>query len=222
MLAELVVLWPVEVVPEALIVTEPVTVALFELCEEVVVADCVVVPLELPVVVALTGPTEKVELGETVLVLLPENTIEDERLEEGEPLVVGGAVGPMVGGVKVELPYGAPLVLMLEVVPLEGAEDVEAVEVLLLVVTTLEEREVLLVMGAVGPTVGTLMVLFPYGAPLVDTLDEKPLEVAEVEFAAVVGTLVVLFIGTVVLMFEEPVVIGAVGFRVGPLLVPFP
>lgn len=223
MLAEPVVLWLVDVVPKALVVAEPVTVALFELCEEVIVADWVVVPSELPVVVALTGPTEKVELGEIVLVLLPENTGEDETLEVGEPLVVGGAVGPMVGGVKVELPYGAPLVLMLEVVPLEGVKDVEAADVLLLVVTTLEEREeVPLLIGAVGPTVGTLMVSFPYGAPLVDTLDETPLEAVEVTLVKLVGTLVVLFVDTTVLELRKPVVTGAVGLKLGALVVPFP
>lgn len=99
MLAEPVVVWLVDVALEALMVVESVTVVLFELCEEVLATVCVVVPLKLPVVVALTGPTEKVEFGETVLVLLPEDTTEDGRLDVSEILAVGGAVGPIIGGV---------------------------------------------------------------------------------------------------------------------------
>lgn len=111
-----------------------------------------------------------------------------------------------------ELPYGAPLVLMTEVVALEGEKDVKATDVMLLILTPLEEREeVTFVTGTVGSTEGALAVAFPYGAPLVEKVEEMPLEIAEWELVKVSEILVVLFVGTAVLLFEKPVVTGAVG-----------
>lgn len=141
----------------------PVIVALVELCETVVEADCVVVPLELPVEVVLTGPTEKVELGRKVLVPLPTEAAEDERLEVDEASLVRGAVGPEDKEIPLELPYGAPIGIMLELIPLEGTgEGVETMDALLLVTAPLEDRDdEPVVRGAVGPTCGALLVLFP-------------------------------------------------------------
>lgn len=149
---------------EALVVTGPMTVALIELWETVVEADCVVVLLELPVVVALTGPTEKVELGTKVLVPLLAETAGDEEMEVDEALVVTGAVGPEDAGVLLELPYGAPLEMALEEIPPEGTnvENVRAEDAVLFVTSTIEGMDKVPVgMGAVGPTVGALPVLFP-------------------------------------------------------------
>lgn len=128
MLVELAVLWLMDELLEALAVTEavmdallealvvtgPETVALIELCERVIEADCVVVPLELPVVVALTGPTERVELGRKVLVSLLGEASEDDELEADETLILTGTVGPEETGVLLELPYGALLIMALE------------------------------------------------------------------------------------------------------------
>lgn len=178
MLVELVVLWlMVELLEapavteavlgallETLVVTESVTVALIELCERVTEADCVVVPLEFPVAVALTGPTEKVELGRRVLVPLLAEASEDEGLEVDEALIVIGAVGPEETKVLLELPYGAPLEMVLEEIPPEGTnvENVKAEDTVLLLKSTTEESDKVLVgRGAVGPTVGALPVLFP-------------------------------------------------------------
>ena len=132
-------LWLLNVLLEALVVTGLVRVTLVELCETVTEADCVVVPLEVPVVVALTGPTDEIELGTRVLVSLVAEAVEDERLEVDTTLVVRGAVGPEDAEVLLELPYGAPLEVMLELIPLEGP----------------------VVRGAVGPAAGALLVLFP-------------------------------------------------------------
>lgn len=53
-------------------------------------------------------------------------------------------------------------------------------------------------------------------------LDERLLEAAEVELITLVGALLVPLAYTTVLVLAEPVVMGAVGFKVGAPLVPFP
>lgn len=177
-LVELVVLWlmgellealavteaVVDALLEALVVTGPVTVALIELWVAVVKTDCGVVPLELPDVVALTGPIEKVELGRKVPVPSLAETSEDDELEVDEALIVTGAVGPAETIVLLELPYGALLEMALEEIPPEGTnvERLNNEEALLLLTSTMEENDKILVgRGAVGPTVGALPVMFP-------------------------------------------------------------
>jgi hypothetical protein len=78
------------------------------------------------------------------------------------------------------------------------------------------------VSGAVGPRVIVPLVLLPYGAPLLETLEENPLE------ATVVVLLAALEAGTVVLLTLEkieddtPIEMGTVGPREIVLLVPLP
>jgi hypothetical protein len=132
-LEELVELEMVDVLLVPVITVELEVVVFVELCEivddvavgedEIVVvrtdeeADCVTVlllavnalllvddvPLELPVVVVITGLLEDVEVGEATVVPLVVNTDEDGETEVDEVLL-----------------YGAPLEMVLDVIPLEG------------------------------------------------------------------------------------------------------
>jgi hypothetical protein len=99
-------------------------------------ADCVVVllldrvallladdvPLKLPDVVGTTELLEMVEVGDMTVVPLATDTDkdEDEETEVDELFVVTGAVGPDDRELLVPLPYGAPLEIVLEEIPLEG------------------------------------------------------------------------------------------------------
>jgi hypothetical protein len=202
-------------------------------------ADCVVVllldrvallladdvPLKLPDVVGTTELLEMVEVGDMTVVPLATDTDkdEDEETEVDELFVVTGAVGPDDRELLVPLPYGAPLEIVLEEIPLEGPViwEVEFTNALLLVEIPLE-AEVWVVRGAVGPRV---IVLFPYGDPLVETLEEKLVDGRrEVKLAGFVGTLMVLLMDTTALVEdgEVPVVRGNVGPRGSELLVPLP
>jgi hypothetical protein len=151
---------------------------------------------------------------------------------EDEVSVVRGPVGPRVTEPLVLLPYGAPLVDTLEEKPVDGIEEVTLVtlvgtlRVLLADPDELnEDGEVPVVKGAVGPLVSVPLVLLPYGAPLVETLEERPDDATEeVMLAVLVGILIVLLPGSMILEEdgEVPVVRGAVGPEVSELLVPLP
>lgn len=151
---------------------------------------------------------------------------------EDEVLVVKGAVGPRVTEPLVLLPYGAPLVDTLEEKPVDGAEEVTletlvgTLRVLLADPDELEEDgEVPVVKGTVGPLVSEPLVLLPYGAPLVETLEERPDDATEeVVLEVLVEALIVLLPGSMTLEEdgEVPVVKGAVGPEVSELLVPLP
>jgi hypothetical protein len=154
----------------------------------------------------------------------------DEFEEDGEVPVVKGAVGPLVSVPLVLLPYGAPLVETLEERPDDATEEVTlAVFVGMLIVllpgskALEEDGEVPVVKGAVGPEVSELLVPLPYGAPLEEALEEKPVEaVLEVELAVLVTAETVLLIDTLTLEKGIPVEIGMVGPTNIPLLVPLP
>jgi hypothetical protein len=151
---------------------------------------------------------------------------------EDEVSVVRGAVGPRVTEPLVLLPYGAPLVDTLEEKPVDGAEEVTLVTLVGTLTVLLadpdeleEDGEVPVVKGAVGPLVNEPLVLLPYGAPLVEILEERPDDaIEEVVLAVLVGTLIVLLPGSTTLEEdgEVPVVRGAVGPEVSELLVPLP
>jgi hypothetical protein len=190
----------------------PYGAPVLETLEEKPVDPMMEVTLEVPVgtlVVLLTGPTALVE---------------DEEL-----LVVRGAVGPRVIVPLVLLPYGAPLLEAVEENPVDATLEVtlailvERPLVLLLgTMALVEDGEVPVVKGTVGPRVTEPLVLLPYGAPLLETLEENPLE------AAVVVLFVALEVGIVVLLAleeiedETPVERDAVGPREIVLLVPLP
>jgi hypothetical protein len=185
------------------------------------------VPMKLPDVVGTTELLEMVEVGDVIVVPLVTSTDEDEDEDEetgvDEVFVVTGAVGPNDRVLLVPLPYGGSLGMVLEEIPLGGpvAWEVEFTSALLLVEIPLE-AEVWVVRGAVGPRV---IVLFPYGDPLVETLEEKPVDGRrEVQLAGFVGTLRVLLMDPTALVEdgEVPVVRGNVGPRGSELLVPLP
>jgi hypothetical protein len=147
-------------------------------------------------------------------------------VEDGEVPVVKGTVGPRVTELLVLLLYGAPLLETLEENPLEAAVVVlfVALEVGIVVLLALEEieDETPVERDAVGPREIVLLVPLPYGAPLVELLDEKPVEAAlEVELTTLVTGRVLL---EDTLMLEEEVVVetGTVGPREIVLLVPLP
>jgi hypothetical protein len=182
------------------------------------------VPLKLPDVVGTTELLGKVEVGDVMVVPLVTNTDEDEDEDEDEEtgadevFEVAGAVGPNDEVLLVALPYGGSIGIVLGEILLEDpvAWEVEFTSALLLEEIPLEV-ELWVVRGAVGPRV---IVLFPYGDPLVETLEEKPVD----------GRIEVRLAGTVLLMDptalvedgEVPVVRGAVGSRGSELLVPLP
>jgi hypothetical protein len=81
----------------------PVVVVITGLLEEVEVGEAVVVPFELPLVVLMTELLEELEVEEAVVVPLVVNTDEDGETEVDEVLL-----------------YGAPLEMVLDEIPLEG------------------------------------------------------------------------------------------------------
>jgi hypothetical protein len=121
---------------------------------------------------------------------------------------VRGAVGPRVIVLLVLLPYGAPVLEMLEEKPVDAmmevalAAPVGTIVVLLTGPTALvEEEELLVVRGAVGPSVIELLVLLPYGAPLLEAVEEKPVDATlEVTLAVLVARLLVLLLETMTLV----------------------
>jgi hypothetical protein len=127
---------------------------------------------------------------------------------EVEDWVVRGAVGPRVIVLLVLLPYGAPVLEMLEEKPVDAmmevalAVPVGTIVVLLTGPTALvEEEELLVVRGAVGPSVIELLVLLPYGAPLLEAVEEKPVDATlEVTLAVLVARLLVLLLETMTLV----------------------
>lgn len=151
------------------------------------------------------------------MVLLADTTV----LVLNEPVSMG-AVGYKVGVLLVPFPYGAPLALVLEGNPLEASDEVvfaviDGVAMVLLVPMVVEGKTPV-EKGAVGPREIVLLVPLPYGAPLEETLDEKPFEaVLEVELKTFVGALLV-----VLTAMGLAVVTGAVGPTMEALLVPFP
>lgn len=77
--------------------------------------------LTLPDVVGMTKLLDGVEVVELVVVPLAVETEEDDvRTEVDEPAVVIGAVGLNERELLLPLPYGAPLEIVLETIPLEG------------------------------------------------------------------------------------------------------
>jgi hypothetical protein len=145
--------------------------------------------------------------------------------------VVRGAVGPRVIVPLVLLPYGA-LLDTLEENPVDATMEVTlavlvgTLMVLLMDPTALVEvDELLVVRGAVGPRVTELLVLLPYGAPLLETVEENPVDATlEVTLAVLVERLLVLLVDPMALVEdgEVPVVKIPVGPRVTELLVPLP
>jgi hypothetical protein len=106
-----------------------------------------------------------------------------ETPPEDEVPVVRGAVGPRVIVPLVLLPYGAPLLVALEENPVDAtievalAVPVGTLVVLLMGPTALvKDEELLVVRGAVGPRVIELLVLLPYGAPLLEAIEENPVD----------------------------------------------
>lgn len=140
-----------------------------------------------------------------------------------ELAVVTGAVGPTEGALLVPFPYGA------SVATLENEKPPDVV--LTIPVGTPMISDALLVLsmdeefpvetGAVGPTVGVLVPL-PYGAPVMETLEKNPLEMALEVLTMFVGT--PISVGTLIVTLmnvELPVEIGAVGPIFG-VVVPLP
>jgi hypothetical protein len=159
----------------------------------------------------------------TLRVLLMDPTA---LVEDGEVPVVRGNVGPRGSELLVPLPYGAPLVPLLNEDPLEATVAVlfAALEVgrIVLLALMIIEDETPVVRGTVGPRGSELLVPLPYGAPLVIPLEENPLEATvAVLFAALEVERVVLL--TLVMTEDEaPVERGTIGPRETVLLVPLP
>jgi hypothetical protein len=101
----------------------PLVMLMTELFEDVEVGEAVVVPFELPLVVLITELFEDVDVGEAVVVPLDVKTGEDEEIEVVEAVVVPLDVKTGEDeGIEVDevLPYGAPLEMVLETIPLDG------------------------------------------------------------------------------------------------------
>lgn len=131
----------------------------------------------------------------------------------------------------VPFPYGAPLVEMLEENPVDAMEEVALMPVGTLIVLfensdeLEDEGEVPVVRIPVGPRVIVPLVLLPYGAELVELLEEKPDDgIEEVPLAVLVETLRVLSVDPTALVEigAVPVVRGPVGPRCSELVVPLP
>jgi hypothetical protein len=127
---------------------------------------------------------------------------------EVEDWVVRGAVGPRVIVSLVLLPYGAPVLETLEENPVDAAIEVTlAVPVGILMVLLIvsmalvKDEELLVVRGAVEPRVIELLVPLPYGAPLLEAVEEKPADATlEVILAVLVARLLVLLLETMTLV----------------------
>ena len=135
-----------------------------------------------------------------------------------------GAVGPTAGALLVPFPYGAPVATLENGKPTDVAlmtpVGTSMTADALLVLLTDEEFPVKT--GAVGPTVGVPLVPLPYGAPVMETLEKIPLEMALEVLTMSVGT--PISVGTLMVMLmnvELPVAIGTVGPTTG-VVVPLP
>lgn len=130
-----------------------------------------------------------------------------------ELAVMTGAVGPTAGALLVPFPYGAPVATLENEKPTDVAlttpVGTSMIADALLVLLVIEEFPV--ETGAVGPTVGVL-VPFPYGALVTETLERNPLEMALEVLTMSVGTPISVGTLMVILMnVELPVAIGTVG-----------
>jgi hypothetical protein len=150
---------------------------------------------------------------------------------EDEVLVVCGAT-------LVLLLYGPPLVEVVEGKPVDATAVVLPMLVGTLIVPLMdplelvEDGEVPVVRGTVGPSVSEVLVPLPYGGPLVPLLEEDPVETAVVvPFAVLELEMVVELVVDVELVVllvlettedETPVERGTVGPREVVLLVPLP
>jgi hypothetical protein len=139
----------------------------------------------------------------TLMVLLVDPTV---LLEVDELLVVTGTVGPRVIELLVPLPYGGPLLEAVEEILVDATLEVtlavlvERLTVLLMdPMALVEDGEVPVVKIPVGPRVIELLVPLLYGALLLETLEENPLE------ATVVVLFAALEVGVVVLLALETI-----------------